>query len=536
MFVYINLRRLPSRVWTINELTEDELKELHIELDYDHKEQRWWEQEPLKLLDLSCNSLTNIDAKIENLNDLSDLNLHNNLLQELPMKIGNLTRLMNLDLSYNKLEKLPAKFYSLQELRNLNLKYNILKELDTGITDLIMLSRLDLSHNNLTELPIGIGYLVRLILLDVSHNLLKNLPPDIMSMRALQKLIISFNQLEELPSLGELRKVETIMFQNNKLTTFPDLSGCVALKELHLSDNNITDINMLHLEEVRQLKTLILGNNNIKAIPEGIIQLINLEYLDLSNNNISLIPVCIGIMPNLKKFSIEGNNVQNVRADIIRCGTSRILKHLQQSVDTTSINVANSVSPNINTNVYPNKYMMKNTRMLSLAGHNLTELPTEVLEDAKAANVTLLDLIHLPEWIGERYERLQTLDLSKNYLLSLPPTIGLFKYLRDINISFNRFTELPEHIYEISTLETIEANDNLLTKIDASSLKKLKRLAVLNLANNNIDSVPAELGNLTNIRTLMLSGNCFKNPRQAILAKSTDEILAYLRNRIPQQS
>ncbi|KAI4492266.1 hypothetical protein M0802_009956 [Mischocyttarus mexicanus] len=471
--------------------------------------------------------------------------------------------MITLDLSHNKLEELPTEFYRLLELHNLNLKNNVLKELDTGITDLIMLSHLDLSHNNLIELPIGMGYLVRLIFLDVSHNSLNNLPPDIMNMRALKKLIASYNELKELPSLSELRKVETIMLQNNKLTIFPDLSGCIKLKELNLSENNIVDINMLHLEEVRQLKVLILGNNRIKAIPEGIIQFINLEYLDLSNNNISLIPVCIGIMPNLKKFSVEENNIQNVRADIIRCGTSRILKHLQQSIDIANINVNDSVLSNTNTNVYPNKYMMKNTRMLSLAGHNLNELPIEVLEEANTAGVTLIDLsrnqmhelpdmfsvittvtdlkltsnllTHLPEWIGEKYECLQALDLNKNRLLSLPSTIGLLKYLRNIDISFNRFTELPEHIYEISSLETLVANDNMITNIDIPLLKKLKRLAVLNLANNNIDNVPAELGTLTNIRALMLSGNCFKNPRQAILAKSTEEILAYLRNRIPQQ-
>lgn len=69
------------------------------------------------------------------------------------------------------------------------------------------------------------------------------------------------------------------------------------------------------------------------------------------------------------------------------------------------------------------------------------------------------------------------------------------------NFIYNhRFTELPEDIYEISTLETLEANDNLIANIDVSLLKKLKRLAILNLANNNIDNVPAELGNLTNIR------------------------------------
>ena len=34
---------------------------------------------------------------------------------------------------------------------------------------------------------------------------------------------------------------------------------------------------------------------------------------------------------------------------------------------------------------------------------------------------------------------------------------------------------------------------------------------------------------------LSLSGNSFKQPRQATLMKGTDEVLAYLRNRIPVQ-
>lgn len=66
-------------------------------------------------------------------------------------------------------------------------------------------------------------------------------------------------------------------------------------------------------------------------------------------------------MPNLKKFSVEGNNIQNVRADIIRCGTSRILKHLQQSVDTANINLNDLVLSNTSTIVYPNKYVSYNT-------------------------------------------------------------------------------------------------------------------------------------------------------------------------------
>ncbi|KAG7207977.1 hypothetical protein KM043_009557 [Ampulex compressa] len=554
---------VPKRIWSINELTEDELQKLHYELDYESAEQRWWEQESLKVLDLSSNSLTVIDSKIEYLADLKVLHLQNNLLEKLPSEVGTLRKLEKLNLSNNKLESLCPQFYNLTELQELNLKYNAIKDIDPRIGDLIMLCHLDLSYNSLTELPIGMGYMVRLLSLDVSHNMLTELPPDITNMRVLQTLDASFNQLEVIPPMGELRKVETVMLQTNKLTTFPDMSGCVLLKVLHLADNKIAEFDMSCLGGVYQLKTLTLGNNQIKTISEEIIQLLNLEILDLSHNDISVIPHCIGVMPNLKQFLVEGNNIKNVRADIIRCGTFRILKHIRESLKSTNMTTKECLVPSVSTNNYPDKYVMKSTRLLSLAGQNIVDIPLEVMENASTADVTTVDLsrnklsalpnqlsavttvtdlklasnhlMHIPEWIGELYTHLQVLDLSKNCLHSLPSSMSLLKHLREINISFNRYAELPESIYEVTRLEILIANDNAITNIDVINLQKLKNLATLNLANNDIGFVPPELGNLKNLRTLSLSGNCFKHPRQAILVKSTEEILAYLRNLIPHE-
>lgn len=56
-------------------MTEEELRNLHFELDYEHKEERWWEQEPLRILDLSCNSLTAIDDRIEFLEEVNTLDV-----------------------------------------------------------------------------------------------------------------------------------------------------------------------------------------------------------------------------------------------------------------------------------------------------------------------------------------------------------------------------------------------------------------------------------------------------------------------------
>ncbi|XP_029177180.1 leucine-rich repeat-containing protein 40-like [Nylanderia fulva] len=555
------LATVPDRVWTINELTEEELRDLHFELDYEHREERWWEQEPLKILDLSSNSLTVIDDKIQFLTELSNLNLHNNLLEELPCEIGSLHKLKVINLSDNKLENLPPQFYMLEELCELYLKNNHISILEAEVGNLIMLTYMDLSYNNLSKLPIGMGYLVRLETLNLSHNMIEELPPDMTSMRSLKVLDVSFNQLEILPPLGELRKAEEIMFQSNNLKKFPDISGCSALTVLHLDDNNIPEIDSECLETAGHLKKLTLQNNKIEVIPEEIIKLINLEVFDLSHNNISFIPFCIGILPNLKQFIIKGNNIKNVRADIIRCGTPRILTHIRTITDNTNINTRELLQPSASISVYPDKYMMKNTKLLSLAGQNLMDLPEEVLQNAAEASITTIDLsrnklselpdkmsvittvvdlkltsnhlTHLPEWIGEKYKYLQVLDISKNYLTSLPSSISCLEYLRDIDLSFNRLTDIPEAIYDVVSLESLIANDNIIATIDVSSLEKLKRLAILNLTNNNIAHVPPELGNLKHLRSLLMSGNCFKYPRQAILMKDTEEILSYLRNLIP---
>ncbi|XP_012286485.1 leucine-rich repeat-containing protein 40 isoform X2 [Orussus abietinus] len=457
------LATVPLRVWNIHEWTDEEMKHVNVAWDSQNEGERWWEQEPLKTLNLSCNSLIYLDSKIELLSEICNMDLHDNLLETVPPEMGNLNKLQKLDMSTNKLETLPSNFFNLYELRYLDLHNNALKELDAAVGDLIMLEYME--------------------------------------------------------------------------------------------------INVPSLESMGKLRALTLGNNNIEVIPEEIIQLLNLEHLDLSCNNISIVPTCISIMPNLQVFIIEGNEVKNVRRDIIKCGTSRVLRHLRQNI--IPISSESRLSPLLGTDdsTFPDKYCMKRTKLLSLTSRNLRNIPETVFDDAIEAQVTCIDLSKnklcilqnklriiatvtdlklshnqlslIPDWIGENLKHLQHLDLSNNQLSSLPDSFSLLKFLREINISFNRFTKVPDCLYTIDALEILLADTNQIIEIDVASLAQLKRLATLDLSNNNIGFVPPELGNLKNLRTLIISGNCFKLPRHATLMKGTDEILAYLRDRIP---
>lgn len=203
---------------------------------------------------------------------------------------------------------------------------------------------------------------------------------------------------------------------------------------------------------------------------------------------------------------------------------------------------------------------MKNARLLSLTGKNLSNLPDSIMEDARLAEVTCIDLsrnkLHelpsslsgvktvtdlklscnqftkMPQWIGE-LQHIQYLNLSRNRLNSLPESIHFLEHLREINISFNkfvlrfqkvikyekfeeiniliqndikfccRFVEIPTCIYEIIHLEILVASDNQIANIDVPALKKLRRLATLDLSNNNIGYVPPELGKLIHLKYLI---------------------------------
>ncbi|XP_012257717.2 leucine-rich repeat-containing protein 40-like [Athalia rosae] len=555
------LSSVPSKVWVINELTCEELKTLDVTLGFDEGKERWWEQEQLTTLNLSSNSLTKLDPQVQLLSELNFLDLHDNVIQYIPREIGNLNKLRHLNLAVNRIHTLPLDMYKLCELRFLDLGNNLLKNIDAAIGDLIMLEHLNLSCNNLTTLPVGMGYLVRLTSLELSHNMLKELPPDITSMRALKKLDASFNQIEDVPPMGELRRMEVLVLHTNNLSTSPDTNGCTALRELHLGNNKISAINVSSLESMSHLKTLTLGNNKIRIIPDEIIQLCNLERLDLSNNNIVNIPFCISLMPNLHTFLIDGNNVRNVRRDVIQCGTSRLLRYLRESVNVEDLQngVTSSLVSN-DTGLFPDKYALRIGKLLSIANQNLCEIPDTTAQDASEAEVTCIDLsknqfrelpaklsvvtsvrelklarnrlLSLPEWIGEKYQHMQFLDVSNNQLTTLPGTLSTLNYLKEINMSYNRFVEIPECIYDLPGLEILTVNNNQIEKIDATLLSKLPRLANLDLSNNNIGYVPPELGNLKKLTYLALCGNCFKQPRHATLTKSTEEVLAYLRDRI----
>ncbi|ALC41897.1 CG3494 [Drosophila busckii] len=212
---------------------------------------------------------------------------------------------------------------------------------------------------------------------------------------------------------------------------------------------------------------------------------------------------------------------------------------------------------------FPDKYSMRNTRSLTVHNAALTQVPIEVFEVACNEFVNIVDLTNnmltqLPEGLKllhellteltlsrnqlsfvpsyiSQFSRLQALNLSCNLLSELPMELAGLQNLCELNISHNRLKRLPSCIYELINLESLIANDNKIKTLDVSDngLGALPRLMVLNLANNDIQLVPPQLGNLMTISKLKLTGNPFRQPRHQIIEMGTAEIMKYLRGRIP---
>ena len=271
--------------------------------------------------------------KIESANaidHLTTINLSGNSLTTLPPELFQLGGLQVLNVSSNHISLLPE----------LQQSYN--QERETYEWSCQSLARVNLSKNQLSELPHFLFKIPALTHLDVSHNQLVSLPFDLWSAPKLYQMVGSFNKLEALPTNwpgvlhthtvvepevsgdqprgGEGGKVQR---RRRKQSVTPrPLTGTVGL-EGETEEPLITRLqDCLNIsnstlpieweggegrEEVYEgLGMLNLSNNFIREIPENLPCLCpKLIRLDLSNNLISSVSFPRQFPARLKHLSLS---------------------------------------------------------------------------------------------------------------------------------------------------------------------------------------------------------------------------------------
>ncbi|PIY12329.1 MAG: hypothetical protein COZ18_02340 [Flexibacter sp. CG_4_10_14_3_um_filter_32_15] len=223
-------------------------------------------------------------------------------------KIRNLTTLNASDFG-----TLPSWLYwieELKELTELNLEENRLEELPKGIWDLTKITILNLADNELTSLSKDIGNSINLTELIISNNRLILLPESIGNLINLSLLNLKSNRITQLPeSIGNLTNLIELNLMDNQLTTLPKSIGRLKnLTRLDLSYNKIALLSE-NIGNLTKLTNLDLQNNKLNSIPKSIGNLTNLDELNLRSNKITLLPNSIEKLTNLSQLDIGDTDI-----------------------------------------------------------------------------------------------------------------------------------------------------------------------------------------------------------------------------------
>jgi Leucine-rich repeat (LRR) protein len=236
------------------------------------------------------------------------LNLRQTELKALPEEVSQFKNLRFINVMKNGISGLPEGLFDLPELREINARENKIDRLSSKCGQLKKMVFLDLSKNALTSLPPQLKGMEKLEMLNVSENKLTNLPRQTGKMKSLRTLNVDKNKLETLPnSLSKIKQLEHFSAAYNQLTSIGTIAKNKHVVSINLQNNALS--NLPNLSGTGSLKSLLLGFNQLTALPESICALTQLETLVVSFNPLTSLPQNIDKLTNLKSFIAVGTKL-----------------------------------------------------------------------------------------------------------------------------------------------------------------------------------------------------------------------------------
>jgi internalin A len=142
---------------------------------------------------------------------------------------------------------------------------------------------------------------------------------------------------------------------------------------------------------------------------------------------------------------------------------------------------------------------------LILSNSDLREFPQSLRYFTRLQRLNLSNnyLTTLPEWIAE-LKNLEELILFGNSLAQLPDALGQCPRLRCLSLSNNHLTTLPVSLAASTELQELYLAANAFSEFP-ESLTGLPKLRVLTLGHNDIETLPESIGRLRTLECLDLT-------------------------------
>lgn len=128
----------------------------------------------------------------------------------------------------------------------------------------------------------------------------------------------------------------------------------------------------------------------------------------------------------------------------------------------------------------------------------------------------------IPEWLGQKLNNLEVLDLSSSSISgSIPSSLGSLNKLSSLSLANNSIAGvIPASLGMLSSLSVLDLSHNLLTGQIPTTLSNLENLTSLDLSSNYLSGpIPIGFVSLSHIRYLNLSSNSLSSTIPAQLGE-----------------
>ncbi|CDS43606.1 leucine rich repeat containing protein 40 [Echinococcus multilocularis] len=536
-------------------------------------------------IDIRDNELTGLPEEVAALVNLKQLLLSSNQISTLPKTFTQLTTLVLLDLAHNRLTALPDDLKSLTALEKLDVSDNQLSQVSSSLPPALF--SLNLSRNRLIRLPQGwIQSCPVLREFNASDNDLDDVgiteDPKLLTLTI---LTLHKNHLCTIPPLRAFPRLKDVSLGDNRIDSFnlEPFQGLYDLATLELSRNRIAAVPDGIPKALPALARLDLSSNKIKSIPTELGFMESLNVLVLGANPFRSLGLNVinsgteAIKALLReRHRPEGVQVPKKESSTAPCDNETAVStnpydHLPVVVAGSGVldwgrrgkkqtcghrfgaptEDENDKLPPLDDQEVWRAVALRGrdvdvaVKKIILSNHGIETFPKGIM--AFQDSLAVLDLSYnklsqLPNEIS-CLPRLEILSLSNNVLTSLPMSLSKLSALATLVLDFNPGLgpELPLEILFVEpicrSLQEISARSCRLTRLPPASVisvDRMPQLRTLNVSDNDIGALEPELGRCTQIQNLHVTGNTFRVPRPAIVAKGTATILEYLRSRIAE--
>ncbi|OZJ04056.1 hypothetical protein BZG36_03569 [Bifiguratus adelaidae] len=341
----------------------------------------------------------------------------------------------------------------------------------------------DLQLRNLRTIPIFLYNQANVIVsLNVSRNWFIALPMDFVQLcSSLRELTLCFNDFSQIPA--SIRYIAT-------------------LERLNIANNKVKELDHAHLEELPNLRSLEVSNNQLKDLPKGFANMKNLRFLSIANNYFTEFPKILCEIPSLEDLDISFNKISSLPDESSKMESLRSFRA-----------VANELAGEL-----PASWSeLEHLREVDIRQNAITSLTT--LSAVLSLQKLTCDY-NAVSVVQTEFPNLCTLKASKNHLTQFKlspnvPSIAGFpsltgSVLTNLNLSGCKLSTLSDELLATATaIEVLILDNNFLTAIP-KTISHLHKLGKLSVQNNELADIPFEISHLADLRILDLQQNNLK--------------------------